>query len=65
MGGILSKEEYTLSNDFAPILDFLHIDLLFMTVTGIDPVIGLTDQRINEAKIQNQMQPVCQPAPSS
>ncbi len=55
MGGILSKEEYTLSNDFAPILDFLHIDLLFMTVTGIDPVIGLTDQRINEAKIQNQM----------
>ncbi len=54
-GGVLSREEYTLSNDFAPILDYLHIDLLFMSVTGIDPVIGLTDQRLNEAKIQNQM----------
>lgn len=54
-GGILSKEEYTLSNDFAPMLDMLHIDLLFMTVTGIDAVIGLTDLRLEEAKVQKQM----------
>lgn len=55
LGGILSKEEYTLSNDFAPMLDMLHIDLLFMTVTGIDSIIGFTDQRLEEAKVQNQM----------
>ena len=54
-GGILSKEELTLVNDFTQFLDFLHIDILFMTVTGVDPVIGFTDQRFSEAKIQNQM----------
>lgn len=54
-GGILSKEELTLVNDFTPILDHLHIDILFMTVSGVDPVIGFTDQRFSEAKIQNQM----------
>ena len=26
-----------------------------MTVTGIDPVIGCTDQRLSEIRIQNQM----------
>ena len=54
-GGILSKEELTLVNDFTQFLDCLHIDILFMTVTGVDPVIGFTDQRFSEAKIQNQM----------
>ncbi|MEG1639330.1 MAG: DeoR/GlpR family DNA-binding transcription regulator [Ruthenibacterium sp.] len=54
-GGILNKDEFTLGNDFTPMLDFLHIDILFMTVTGIDPAIGCTDQCLREAKIQNQM----------
>ena len=54
-GGILNKDEYTLVNDFTPILDHLHIDVLFMTVTGVDPVIGCTDLRFSEARIQNQM----------
>ena len=54
-GGILSKAELTLVHDFTPILDHLHIDILFMTVSGVDPVIGFTDQRFSEAKIQNQM----------
>lgn len=54
-GGILSKEELALSSDFSPILDHLHIDILFMTVSGVDPVIGLTDQRFSEARIQSQM----------
>lgn len=54
-GGILSKEELALSSDFTPMLDQLHIDILFMTVSGVDPAIGLTDQRFSEAKLQNQM----------
>lgn len=54
-GGILNKEEYTLGNDFSPLLEHLHVDILFMTVTGIDPVIGCTDQCFSEARIQNQM----------
>lgn len=54
-GGILNKDEFTLGNDFTPMLDFLHIDILFMTVTGIDPVIGCTDQCLREANMQNQM----------
>lgn len=54
-GGILSKEEYSLVNDFAPITDHLHIDLFFMTVTGIEPAIGFTDLCLNEVKTQNQL----------
>lgn len=54
-GGILSKDEYSLVNDFAPITDHLHIDVFFMTVTGIDPSVGLTDLRLNEVKTQNQL----------
>ena len=54
-GGVLSREELALSSDFAPILDHLHVDILFMTVSGVDPVIGLTDQRFSEARIQSQM----------
>lgn len=54
-GGVLNKEEYTLGNDFSPMLDNLHIDILFMTVTGIDPIIGCTDQCLSEARVQNQM----------
>lgn len=54
-GGILTREEYSLVNDFAPITDYLHIDVFFMTVTGIDPEIGFTDLRLNEAKTQNQL----------
>jgi len=54
-GGVLNKDEFTLVDDFTPLLDHLHIDVLFMTVTGIDPVIGCTDQRLSEAKLQRQM----------
>lgn len=54
-GGILARDELTLADDFAPLLEHLHIDTLFMTVTGIDPEIGCTDMRFGEARIQNQM----------
>jgi len=54
-GGILSRDEYSLVNDFAPITDHLHIDVFFMTVTGIDLSVGLTDLRLNEVKTQNQL----------
>ena len=55
IGGILNREEYTLVNDFSTALSGIHIDTMFMTVTGIDPTIGCTDQRLNELKIQQQL----------
>lgn len=54
-GGILDKEELTLSNDFSSLLDHFHIDVLFMTVSGVDSKAGLTDMQISAAKIQNEM----------
>ena len=54
-GGILNRDEYTLVNDFSSTLESIHIDIMFMTVTGIDPAIGCTDQRLSEIRIQNQM----------
>lgn len=54
-GGVLNRDEYTLVNDFSATLESIHIDIMFMTVTGIDPVIGCTDQRLSEMRIQNQM----------
>ena len=54
-GGVLDRKEYTLVNDFTPLLDHIHIDLLFMTVSGIDPAVGCTDLRFGEARIQNEM----------
>lgn len=54
-GGVLNRDEYTLVNDFSSTLENIHIDIMFMTVTGIDPKIGCTDQRLNEIRIQNQM----------
>lgn len=55
VGGILNKEELSLGNDFSPLLENLHIDVLFMSVTGVHPAIGLTDQSFSEARVQNQM----------
>ena len=54
-GGFLNHDELTLSNDFNSPLDQLHIDVLFMTASGVDPNIGCTDQFFHEAKLQNQM----------
>ena len=55
-GGVLSRNEHTLVNDFPTgILDYVHVDILFLTVTGIDPVAGFTDQRLGEISMQNQM----------
>lgn len=54
-GGVLNKDEYTLVDDFNPLLDQLHIDVFFMSVTGVDPVIGCTDQQLGEARLQRQM----------
>lgn len=31
---------------------------MFMTATGIDPVIGCTDQRLGEIRIQNKMRAI-------
>lgn len=57
-GGVLNRDEYTLVNDFSSILNNLHIDMMFMTATGIDPVIGCTDQRLGEIRIQNRMREI-------
>lgn len=58
-GGILSRDELTLVNDFPTgLLDYVHVDILFLTVTGIDPAAGLTDQRLGEISVQNQMRSV-------
>lgn len=57
-GGVLNRDEYTLVNDFSTILNSLHIDIMFMTATGIDPVIGCTDQRLGEIRIQNKMREI-------
>lgn len=54
-GGVLNRDEYTLVNDFSSTLESIHIDIMFMTVTGVDPIIGCTDQRLSEIRIQNQM----------
>ena len=55
-GGVLSRDEHTLVNDFPTgILDYVHVDILFLTVTGIDPAAGFTDQRLGEISMQNQM----------
>lgn len=55
VGGILNKEELSLGNDFAAMLERLHIDVLFMSVSGVHPTVGLTDQGFSEARVQNQM----------
>lgn len=55
IGGILNKEELSLGNDFSAMLDGLHIDVLFMSASGIHPTVGLTDQGFSEARVQNQM----------
>lgn len=55
VGGILNKEEMSLGNDFSPMLEGLHIDVLFMSVSGVHPIVGLTDQGFSEARVQNQM----------
>ena len=54
-GGVLNKNEYTLIDNLAPIMEQLHIDKYFMSVTGIDPAIGCTDLGFREANVQNWM----------
>lgn len=54
-GGVFNKEELSLTDDPTPLLDRLHIDIFFMSATGVDPVIGCTDQGLGEARIQQQM----------
>ena len=55
LGGILDRDELTLVDEFSAILDSFHIDTMFMSVSGIDPEVGLTDQRLSEMRIQNRM----------
>lgn len=54
-GGVFNKEEFTLTDDSTPLLDRLHVDIFFMSATGVDPVIGCTDQGLGEARFQQQM----------
>ena len=55
-GGIVHAEEHTLTNDFpSSILDHLHIDTFFLSVSGIDPEVGCTDQRLGEISMQNRI----------
>ena len=55
IGGVLNRDEFTLVNEFSSILENIHIDIMFMTVTGIDPVVGCTDQRLSDIRIQSQL----------
>ena len=55
VGGVLNKEELSLGYDFSAMLENLHVDVLFMSVSGVHPTVGLTDQRFSEARLQNQM----------
>lgn len=55
VGGILNREELSLGNDFSSTLDGLHIDIFFSSASGVHPTVGLTDQRISEARVQNRM----------
>lgn len=55
VGGILNKEELSLGNDISPLLDNLHIDTAFLTVSGVHPSVGFTDISFSEARIQHQM----------
>lgn len=54
-GGILNNKEYTLVDTVSPLLNQLHIDTFFMTVSGIDPKVGCTDLGFSEANMQNWM----------
>lgn len=54
-GGILNKNEYTLVDNITPLMEHLHIDTYFMSVSGIDPVVGCTDLGFSEVNIQNWM----------
>lgn len=54
-GGILNKNEYTIVDPLTSLMDNLHIDTYFMSVSGIDPIIGCTDLGFSEANVQNQM----------
>lgn len=54
-GGVMNKNEYTLVDTFPPMLENLHIDIYFMTVSGIHPTIGCTDLGFREVSIQNWM----------
>ncbi len=55
VGGILDKKELSLGNDFSQTLESLHLDILFMSVSGVHPQVGLTDQGLSEARVQKQM----------
>ena len=55
IGGILDKKELSLGNDFSQMLESLHLDILFMSVSGVHPSVGLTDQGPSEARVQKQM----------
>lgn len=54
-GGVLNKNEFTLADVYPNVLEHLHIDMFFMSVSGIDPVIGCTDLGFSEANVQNWM----------
>ncbi len=55
-GGILTKDEHTLVHDFpSSLMDHIHVDILFLSVSGIDPAAGYTDQRLEEIAMQNRM----------
>lgn len=57
-GGILDKKELSLGNDFFQMIESLHLDILFMSVSGVHPCIGLTDQGPSEARVQKQMRQI-------
>ena len=52
---MLDKKELSLGNDFSQMLESLHLDILFMSVSGVHPSVGLTDQGPSEARVQKQM----------
>lgn len=58
-GGILMPDEYSFVSEFASmIFSRINLDLLFLTASGISPEAGITDQRVDEIRIQNKMRGV-------
>lgn len=55
IGGILDRDGYTLVNGFSSTLESIHINIMFMAITGISPAIRYMDQRLSKIRVQNQI----------
>lgn len=55
-GGILAPDEYSFVSDFAfGVLDRCNVNIAFLSASGVTPETGLTDQRLEDVRIQDKM----------